>query len=237
MKKATSQITVALVCALLGFLLSYQFKLINNKEKSAKENINTTDIIAELDALKKEKEELTKQNNSLSDELKKIEEAASKEGDVTTEIKAQLDKTRMILGLSEVKGQGVILTLIPKSDIFSNNMGDLISESEIIHIVNILNFSGAEAISINEKRITPQTGIKNASNYIWIGDNERISPSENIVIKVIGDKSRIVGGLTFPGALEYGVLSNYTTKIDQVNEVVIPKTTQVVKNEFIKPVK
>lgn len=236
MKKVTSQIVVAIVCALLGFLLAYQFKLINNKESAVKDTVDKTDITAEIDALKKEKDELVKQNNSLTEDLKKIEESAAKKGDVNTEVKQQLDKTRMILGTVDVKGQGVIFYLTPKSSIFSSNNADYISENELIHIVNILNFSGAEAISINEKRVTSQTGIKNASNFIWIGSNERISPSDKIVIKAIGDKAKLDAGLTFQGALDYGVLSNYERKIEKSNEVVIPKSSQVIHNDFIKPV-
>ena len=34
MKKLSSQIIIGIVCALLGFLLTYQFKIINNKEKN-----------------------------------------------------------------------------------------------------------------------------------------------------------------------------------------------------------
>ncbi|WP_160678638.1 DUF881 domain-containing protein [Clostridium sp. C8-1-8] len=236
MKKMTSQIVVAIVCALLGFLLAYQFKLINNKESAIKDNVDKTDVVAELDALKKEKEELLKQNNSLSDDLKKIEESAAKKGDVNTEIKQQLDKTRMILGTVDVKGPGVILYLTPKSSFLTTNGADYISENELIHIVNILNFSGAEAISINDKRVTTQTGIKNASNYIWIGANERISPNDKIVIKAIGVKSTLEAGLTFQGALDYGVLFNYERKIEKSNEITIPKSSQVIHNDNIKAV-
>ena len=64
MKKSTSQIVVAIVCALLGFLLAYQFKLLN---KSGKNNLNqqNSDIISEIESLKKQKEELV-QNNSIA---------------------------------------------------------------------------------------------------------------------------------------------------------------------------
>jgi uncharacterized protein YlxW (UPF0749 family) len=172
----------------------------------------------------------------LSDDLKKIEESAAKKGDVNTEIKQQLDKTRMILGTVDVKGPGVILYLTPKSSFLTTNGADYISENELIHIVNILNFSGAEAISINDKRVTTQTGIKNASNYIWIGANERISPNDKIVIKAIGVKSTLEAGLTFQGALDYGVLFNYERKIEKSNEITIPKSSQVIHNDNIKAV-
>ena len=91
MKKLSSQIIIGIVCALLGFLLTYQFKIINNKEKNIIESYNQNDIMAEIDGLKKEKEELQKNNDSLNKRLKEMEEAAASKGDVNNKIKEQLD--------------------------------------------------------------------------------------------------------------------------------------------------
>ncbi|MDZ7543582.1 DUF881 domain-containing protein, partial [Clostridium perfringens] len=139
------------------------------------------DIIAELDDLKKQKEELLKSNNSLSEELKKLEETAAKEGVVEAEIKKQLDNSRMNLGLVDVKGPGIVITITPKTDIFgSSNTGNSrsISEDEIVHIVNTLRYARAEAISVNDLRVTPQSGIKVSGDGIWIGTAGRINPKD-----------------------------------------------------------
>ena len=52
MRKIISQFVVALVCAILGFLLTYQFKALNSKEK-----VNATaqnqDILAQIEVLQK----------------------------------------------------------------------------------------------------------------------------------------------------------------------------------------
>ena len=90
MKKIISQLVVALVCGLLGFLLTYQFKVLN---KSKNENLpyDQTDIISEIENLKKEKEELTNANVALLEEVKELEESAAKEGEIEGEIKKKLD--------------------------------------------------------------------------------------------------------------------------------------------------
>lgn len=239
MKKSTSQISIAIVCALLGFLLAYQFKLLNKNNKSNIESYNKSDVIAELDSLKKEKEGLQNKNNSLNEELKKLEEAASKEGNVGKEIKNQLDSARMHLGLVDVKGPGVTIKINPKTSIFGSSNGDIgrgITEEELIHIINLLWYSKAEAISINGYRITPQTGIKNSSNYIWIGTAGKVSPKEPIIIKAIGDKARLNVGLNFPGSLDFGALQNYNCEVEQNDNIVIDKTTQTIKSDYLKPV-
>ncbi|GAB6170357.1 DUF881 domain-containing protein [Clostridium carnis] len=239
MKKVASQIVVAIVCALLGFLLSHQFKLLNKKDPGNinKQNLN---IIEEIDSLKKEKEELTKTNALLSEQLKGLEDAASKEGEVEAKVKKELDNARMNLGLVDVKGPGLILTITPKTNIFGSNANDssrTISEDEIVHVVNSLKYVRAEAISVNDFRLTPQTGIKNSGNNIWIGTAGKIDPKEKIIIKVIGDKKQLETAVGFAGVLDYNALQNYNSEIKLSDEIVINKTTQSLKTEYIIPVK
>lgn len=235
MKKITSQIFVGIVCAFLGFLLAHQFKLLNEKNKINSTNQNL-DIISEIEALKKEKEELTKTNSELSEQLKQLEEKASGNGEVEAEIKKQLDNARMNLGLLDVKGPGITITITPKTNIFGSNTDTrIISEDEIVHVVNSLRYIKAEAISVNDYRLTPQTGIKSSGNWIWIG-TAKIDPQDKIVIKAIGDKQALKLAANFIGVLDYGALRNYQSDVSESDEIIINKTTQSLKNEYITPV-
>lgn len=238
MRKTTSQIFIAIVCAFLGFLLANQFKILNQKNQTIT-NAQNIDILSEIDALKKEKEELLKTNSTLSEELKNLEESAAAEGALETEIKKQLDNARMNLGLVDVKGPGITITITPKTNIFGTQSTDTsrnISEDEIVHIVNSLRFSKAEAISVNDYRITPQTGIKDAGNWIWIGTAGKIEPTQEIVIKAIGDKQNLSVAANFPGTLDYGALQNYYSEVKESDEIIINKTTQTLKIEYINPI-
>ncbi|MFW2487625.1 DUF881 domain-containing protein [Clostridium chromiireducens] len=241
MKLSRSQLFIALVCGLLGFLLAYQFKVLSNKNMESNiSNYEKNDIISEVEALKKEKDELTKTNTKLSDELKQMEETAAKDGDLGKDIKNQLDNARMHLGVVDVKGPGIVLTITPKTSIFGSNPSDNgrnLGEDELVHIVNLLWYSGAEAISINDIRITPQTGIKTAGNGIAIGSTGKVYPKDKIVIKAIGEKGRLNVGISFPGSLEYLALPNYNNEVKTEEDIFIGKTTQSLKSDFIKSVK
>lgn len=240
MKVSKSQVFIAVVCCFLGFLLTYQFKMLSTKNSASAEiNGNSADVISEIEALKKEKEELLATNNELSNELKQMEESAAQESDLASEIKNQLDTARMHLGSVDVKGPGVTLNITPKNTIFSSNSSSTrdLSEAELVHIVNLLWYSGAEAISINDIRITPQTGIKTAGSGIAIGSTGRVFPGEKISIKAIGDKNRMEVGIGFPGSLEYGALANYNTELKLEDDIKIGKSTVSLKSEFVKSVK
>lgn len=241
MRISKSQVLIAIVCALLGFLLAYQFKVLSNKNiESNMSSYDKNDIISEIESLKKEKEELTATNSKLSDELKQMEETAAKDGDLGKDIKNQLDNARMHLGVVDVKGPGIVLTISPKSSIFGSNQSDNnrdLGEEELVHIVNLLWYSGAEAISVNDIRITPQTGIKTAGNGIAIGSSGKVYPKDKIIVKAIGDKARLNVGISFPGSLEYGALPNYNNEVKAEDDISIGKATQSLKNDYIKSVK
>lgn len=105
-----------------------------------------------------------------------------------------------------------------------------------MHIVNTLRYVKAEAISVNDYRVTPQSGIKNSGNWIWVGTAGQIDPNDKIVIKAIGDKQALKTSINFIGVLEYGALKSYDIKVDDSDEIIINKTTQSLKSEFVKPV-
>lgn len=238
MKKVLSQLVVAVVCAFLGFLLTYQFKQLS-VANSGDIDYDSADILSEIEILKKEKEDLQKNNEILSEELKQLEDAAAKEGEIEGKIKKQLDNARMQIGLLDVKGPGVVITLALKNSVFGSNgtqTVNTVSEEEIINLINSLWYAGAEAISINEMRITPQTGIKMAGSSISIGSAGRVDPNSEIVIKAIGDKNKLNLAVNFPGVLDYGALKSYSSDVKQMDDITIVKTTQSLRYEYIKPV-
>lgn len=240
MKKIASQIVVAIVCAILGFLLTHQFKVLS-KAEDTNASYNNSNVMSEIENLKKEKEDLINANASLSEDLKKIEESATQEGQVEKEVKNQLDTARMQLGLVDVKGEGITITITPKTNIFganSSNSSTDLDEKELINIINLLWFSRAEAVSVNDFRITPQTGIKSSGNYLWVGSAGKVSPKEKIVIKAIGDKTNLNVGVRFQSDynLTTGSLANYDVDVKLVDDIEIGKTTQSLKSDYIKAV-
>lgn len=240
MKRLYSQIAVAIVCALLGFFLSYQFKLIRAREENKQQNTYAaTDILKEVESLKAERDDVKKQNEDLQSQLKKLEDEAAKSGTVDMDIKKELDTTRMITGTVDVKGQGIILHIVPKNDIFSSNKESAtqLDELELVHIVNSLWFARAEAISINDYRLTPQTGIKNSGSVVNIGSEGRVDPNKEIIIKAVGDKNSLKAALDFADTLNFQKLVSYKKEIEPLDEIIVKKSVKGLNSNYIKPVK
>ncbi|MDP4143254.1 MAG: DUF881 domain-containing protein [Bacillota bacterium] len=242
MKKISSQLAVAAVCCILGFMLSYQLRIISNQELKVSNQRDSSEVTAENDRLKNEKTELEKKIDDLQTQVKGYQDSAVKYNMGNQQLLKDLEESRVLLGNVDVQGPGIILTIVPKNLVFSANMDltqQVIGDQQILNIINELNFAGAEVITINDIRVTSRTGIKTSSGGtdIIIGDTDKISPYAKITIKAIGDQDRLYAALTFPGVLADPQYKSY--QIDppnRSNNIKIAKSNKVYKFDYAKPV-
>ncbi|MBC2580650.1 DUF881 domain-containing protein [Clostridium sp. DJ247] len=236
MRRVKSQVSVAVVCGILGFMLAYQFKILMKQDQTLSiTNKNSTDVTVEIEQYKKQKQALEQKVNDLQNQVKNYENAVAGKSDATKNLLEELDNTRMMTGLTDVKGPGVIIYLEPNNKLLGNNIGDQITDKHLAYLVNELRFAGAEAISINDIRIVSRTGIRTAGNYILIND-EKVSPSSRIVIQAIGDKNLLYSDLSFPEVFsDFKMLSD--VKFEKSDNIVIKKYNKTYKFEYVKPVK
>lgn len=169
-------------------------------------------------------------NKKLKETDKKLDELRENVANIeqNQEIQLKIEQYKKILGMTNVKGEGVVITVADNSDVelqnsFSNiNMSNyLVHDGNLVAIVNELKSAGAEAISINEQRITNSTAITCAGNVIQVNGEKVGSPFE---IKAIGSKDLLYGQLTQNGATlyklkKYGVI----TKINKEENIEISK--------------
>lgn len=235
MNKYKAQLAIAVVCAILGFLLVYQYKL-QSGQKSNEQALGNVDLLSAIEQLNKEKDALLGENTELSRQLKEYEEMAASTSSSNKLLKEQLDMSRIILGLVDVEGPGVTVTLTPTNPIVSQGVPQYLTDVELVYVVNELKFAGAEAVSINDKRLTAQSGIKTSSgnSFILVND-EKVSPSDPIQIKAIGDRDKLMGALSFSGALDFQALVYYDIRFEPSDEVFIPKYGKTFGTSFAKP--
>ena len=80
----------------------------------------------------------------------------------------ELKQTTQLLGKTNVKGDGIVVTL-------EDNSQEKIVESDLSEITNELKYAGAEAISINGIRLTPLMDVTSTSNNIILLNGQKIS--------------------------------------------------------------
>lgn len=243
MEKKKIAITLGIVCFVLVFLISIQIKTIEN----ATNGIGT--FIIDNSGLRDEV--LRWQNNNkkiylslekAESQLEEIRITAIAEDGGAIKLEEELKENNRLLGLTEVKGEGVLITLDDNREVDSEEVLNinkyLVHAEDLLCIVNELFNAGADAISINDQRIVSTTSIYCDGNIVRINGKMIGVP---ITIKAIGQPERMYYALIRPeGYLEYrGYLRTMMedgTKatIEKKSDITIPKYEGVYSYQYIK---
>ena len=158
---------------------------------------------------------------------KKIEEYKKSEitGEKVPEVlKKELEETRLKLGLVDIIGQGVTVTL-------RDNEGNVISANDILTLVNQLIISGAEAISINGNRFMNNTEIVAVNGKdILINGKKLVGPYK---ILAIGNKKNLESGITTKDGYINQMLANgKSVEYAALDNIEMPKNSGEVKFKY-----
>lgn len=232
MRNRNAQLTIAVICMVLGIMLAIQFK--------TQENINDTLMPGRVEELSQQLLEVTKQRDSLSEEVQSLRDKLQnirQDDQAMADIQDEMIKAHMAAGTIPVKGPGVILTLNDSTHSLQTgenpNYG-IVHDYDLLTLVNEMRASGAEAIAINEERLTAVSEIRCAGTLIlvnWV----RIGPP--YVIKAIGDPDMLTSGLNIRGGhLETLKILGVQTNLQKVDNMELPAYHGAMKFTHAVPV-
>ena len=212
--KITLTITIGLMCFVLVYVMFIQFKTVEETDITAIETMREAELRTELANWKSkynETIELLEDNKSKIDEYnKKIENNQES----TELIEEELEKSNLQLGKTDVKGEGVVITLV-------DGQNESVVALDLLLIINELKLAGAEAISINDERIINITEIVDINDYIRVNKTRLTSP---IIIKAIGNQTYLESGLNSKGGVADYILDNgKSIKIEKQKNITINK--------------
>ncbi len=228
---------LGMMCFALTIGICIQIKTVNNNNSTISQSYEESNLKAEVLKYKEKYDNLLKETEKIDEKLKEKIEKATENNSELEEANNQITQGNKIIGLSEVKGAGVIIN-ISDSEIDANsvlNSNDLlVHDKDILNIVNELKNAGAEAISINEQRLILTTPIICGGNIININGERIGSP---FTIKAIG-LPETLANLSRPG----GYVSTLQERKVQVslkksNDITIPKYTGVLNFKYLSNVK
>lgn len=229
MKKNKKLISIifGVICFILSFSIVLQIRTLKS--------VNSPFLKIEAD--NELRDEVLKWNEKYDNTLNKLEKAEKnltkvREKSVKNDSNAlkkqdEIKKNNDIIGLTEIVGQGVIIT------IRTNQIDNKLKE-DIYSIINELKNSGAEAISINDERIIFNSSIICNENNIEVNGVIIQSPFE---IKAIGDTKLLYNDLMRPGGyielINNGMKKAEVTKVNKIN---IKKYSGNINSEYIKTI-
>ena len=249
MNKKQIAITLGIMCFILTVAICVQLKTVENTtstvSQSLKENGLRDEVLKWKERYDNAYEELTKSNK----DLEEIRKSATQNDTKSQAKQEEIEKNNMLLGLQEVKGEGLLIKLADNNTgILKNGSEALDPSSQIVHyddlieVINALNNAGAEAISVNGQRIVQTTAITcegndkkfEAFNFHVIKINgQRVSSP--FTIKAIGSQGLLYGSLTMIGGYLYildeaGVIVETT----QSDNLTVEKYTGVISYKYMK---
>lgn len=236
----TNKTKISLVLGIMCFALTagicVQIRTVKNTNSSISSNYETNNLRAEVLKYKEKYEELIKVTEKIDEELQQEIENATQNNSELEDAKNEIKEANKIIGLSEVHGSGVIIT-VADSDIDAatvlNSSDLLVHDKDILNIVNELKNAGAEAISVNDQRLVLTTPIICGGNIININGERIGSPFE---IKAIGSPEALAN-LERPG----GYLSNIegrgiNVSLKKSNDIIISKYSGVLNFKYLSNV-
>lgn len=238
MSKKTISIILGLMCAVLTFGVAIQIKTINGTGTTVSTNAEENELRDAVLKAKEKYDNLYKELEEMETKLETERTNSTQNNDELTELENTIKEGNKILGIAEVSGKGIIITVDDNQNISLNSwyIDDpnwfIVHDVDLIRIVNELKNAGAEAISINDQRIVTTSAIECDGNVIKINGQKIGAP---FVIKAIGLPELLMGLNRFGGYLDHlkdeRFLSVDVEKID-TEEITIQKYTGVMKFEY-----
>lgn len=238
MNKKVVSLILGIMCILLSFGIAVQIKTIKGTGSTISTNAQENDL---RDAVLKEKEKYDNLYRELEEAENRLEVEranATQNNSDLTDLEEEIKSGNKILGLSEVTGNGLIITINDNQDISLNTwLADpnllIVHDTDLISVVNELKNAGAEAISINEQRLVTNSAIECDGNIIKVNGVKIGAP---FTIKAIGLPEALINVNRFGGYLDYMREDRYlkvsVEKITDKKTITIPKYTGIIKFQY-----
>ena len=142
-------------------------------------------------------------------------------------LKEELNRAETIAGLTDVSGNGIIITIKDRNQGMGNFSYDdgygIVHDSYLLTILNELRASGAEALSINNERILATSEVRCVGPTVSVNNTKLAAPFE---IKAIGNADTLENALRMPGgAMEQATFYGVEVGIKKSNKLLIKKYT------------
>ena len=238
MNKKVIAIILGIMCVLLSCGIVMQVRAIEKTGSTMGTNSQENEL---RDAVLKSKEKydnLYAEVEAVENKLESERKNATQNNTDLTNLENEIKDKNKVLGLSEVTGNGLIITINDNQDISLNSwLADpnllIVHDTDLISVVNELKNAGAEAISINEQRLVTNSSIECDGNIIKVNGEKVGAP---FTIKAIVLPEVLINVNRFGGYLdnlrENRYLKVTVEKMTDKKTITIPKYTGVMKFQY-----
>lgn len=212
---------------LLGMLATAQFRTVMNEREINSSNKYETEQLKAM--IKQEKDEIAKLKAAIVENEKKRDAnlkavVNSNDNSNLTQQHSKLNDIKLKAGLTDVKGQGIVLKLddaparVNAPSWLKSNL--VIHDADIKILINELKMAGAQAIAINDERLISTSEQVCAGPTILINKNRYPVP---YTIKAVGSLDALYKAMDESERLKLMRNDGIRVTLERLKEVTIPK--------------
>ena len=235
--KKVISIVLGIMCFALTLGICVQIKTVKNSNSTVSQNYEENNLRAEVLRYKERYENKYKELEEAEKELEEARQASTQNNEDLEKKEEEITRGNKVIGLSEVTGPGVIVTLSDSKKESSSVLNPstlLVHDVDVLSVINELKNAGAEAISINDQRLIPTTSISCGGNIIDINGEKVGAPFE---IKAIGLPEQLAALSRQGGYLEILQEASVGVELKKSNNITIPRYTGTISFEYAQTVK
>ncbi len=228
--KITMIITIAIACFALALIMTMQFKIVNETDITAIENMRETELRTELANWQEKYNEVNSQYEETVSRIDEYKKTSQSNEETEKLVNQELDNINLLLGNTDVQGQGIEITINETN----NEEIEKISADDLLLIINSLKQAGAEAISINDERIVNMTDIVyiEAAGIIRVNGQRVLDP---YTIKAIGNQTYLESAMLGNGGqIDSMKKVGQDVKIEKKDNIKITKYSGEFKTRYME---
>lgn len=219
----TLRITIFLLCTTLSCVMFMQFKTASETNLTDIQNMNEDELKKEIISWQNKYSQVEKQLSETNAKIKEYEVTLAGGEKNSSVLNKEQSDSALLAGITDVYGQGVIVTL-------EDNLEQQITSRYLLNLVNELKYSGAEAISINGYRLTNFTDIVDVNFVVMMEGIKLSSPYE---VKAIGNLKYLSSTLNAKdGFIETYKETGVTISMIEKEKIQIPKYNKELKLKY-----
>ena len=231
MKGKVESLILGIMCFVLVIGICLQIKTVNRNGATVGTNQKESELRDQVLRMRERYEASYEKLQEAENELETTRTQVSSSNDSLKTLEERIKKVNILLGITDVKGPGVIITVTDAPSTIKSMQPEelIVHNTDLLSIVNELKNAGAEAIEINGQRVVGKSAITCEGNVIMV-NGERVSSP--FIIKAIG-LPELLSTLTRPmGILDLLQLDNINTNLKKVDNLTIQKYTGIMNFKY-----
>ncbi|ASS75863.1 hypothetical protein CIG75_13465 [Tumebacillus algifaecis] len=239
--KLNSKISLVLVAALLGWMMTVQFTSINRPKLESSPAGDTLQLTTELKQETERQQFLRSQIREIEQKIADLQSQKGNQSQLVRTLAEELERVKNQAGMSEVKGSGIIVTIEDDFDLIAvknpeeldmnrRSLGDY-----LYRVVNYLKGNEAKAIVVNNHRIVSFSSVRTIDSNNLQVNTVMVSP-DKIIIKAVGNVEQMKVGMSIfpPSFAEMG--KKFTVQeVGDGSLVIPPYDDDSVQYEYAHP--